>query len=168
MKADLAMAIHFHQPVGNFDFVMERASDQCYIPFIETLKKYPSIKMTFHFTGCLLEWVEKKRPELIDAVRDLVSSGQVEVMSGGFYEPILPPIPYRDRLAQIRMLSSYVRKNFGYEPKGAWVAERVWEPAMPSLFDEAGIKYVILDDTHFLYAGVTKDRTYGHYMTEDS
>lgn len=167
MRADLAMAIHFHQPVGNFDFVVERACDKCYIPFLETLRKYPEIKMTFHFTGCLLEWVEKKRPELITTVRGMVKAGQVEVMSGGFYEPILPPIPYRDRLSQIRMLSEYVKKNFSYEPKGAWVAERVWEPGLPSALNEAGIKYVILDDTHFLYAGVPKDRTYGYYTTED-
>jgi len=168
MRADLAMAIHFHQPVGNFDFVMERACDKCYIPFLETLKKYPGIKMTFHFTGCLLEWVEKNRPEMISVVKDMVKAGQVEVMSGGFYEPILPPIPYRDRLEQIKLLSEYVRKNFHYDPRGAWVAERVWEPALPSVLNEAGIKYVILDDTHFLYAGINKERTYGYYMTEDN
>ena len=167
MKTDLAMAIHFHQPVGNFDFVFERACDKCYIPFLETLKKYPRIKMTFHFTGCLLEWVEKHRPEMITAVRSMAKAGQVEVMSGGFYEPILPPIPYRDRISQIKMLSEYVRKNFSYEPKGAWVAERVWEPGLASALNEAGVKYVIMDDTHFLYAGVPKDRTYGYYITED-
>ena len=93
MKADFAMAIHFHQPIGNFDHVVERAFDKCYIPFLETLKKYPEIKMTFHFTGCLLEWAEEKRPEIINMIGDVVKSGQVEMMSGGFYEPILPSIP---------------------------------------------------------------------------
>jgi alpha-amylase len=168
MKTDFAMAIHFHQPVGNFDHVMERACDKCYMPFLETLERYPSIKMTFHFSGCLLEWAENKRPEIIEKIRSMTESGQVEMMAGGFYEPILPSIPYRDRVSQIKMLRDYVKANFSQEPKGAWVAERVWEPALPSVFHETGIKYVILDDTHFLYSGIPKNRTYGYYMTEDA
>ncbi len=168
MKADLAIALHFHQPVGNFDHIIERACDKCYIPFLGTLKEYPDIKMTFHFTGCLLEWVERKRPELIAAIRSMAGSGQVEIMSGGFYEPILPSIPPEDRISQISMLTRYVKENFGYGPKGAWIAERVWEPQLPSVLHDAGIKYIILDDTHFLCSGITKDATYGYYITEDN
>ena len=168
MKATLAMAIHFHQPVGNFDHVIERACDKCYIPFIDTLKAYPGIKMTFHFTGCLLEWAEEHRPEMIEKISDLVSSGQVEMMTGGFYEPILVSIPEGDRTRQINMLTEYVKDTFAYEPKGAWVAERVWEPSLASTFHSSGVKYIILDDTHFLYAGVSKDKTHGYYVTEDN
>ncbi|MFH1552238.1 MAG: alpha-amylase/4-alpha-glucanotransferase domain-containing protein [Candidatus Omnitrophota bacterium] len=168
MKTDFAMAIHFHQPVGNFDHVFERACDKCYIPFLETLRKYPRIKMSFHFSGCLLEWAEEKRPEILEMVRAMADAGQVEIMSGGFYEPILPSIPPGDRLAQIRMLSEYVKDKFSYEAEGAWVAERVWEPELASVFYDAGIKYVILDDTHFLYSGIKKDKTYGYYLTEDN
>ncbi|MBD3379464.1 MAG: DUF1926 domain-containing protein [Candidatus Omnitrophica bacterium] len=168
MKADLAMAIHFHQPVGNFDHVMERACDKCYLPFIELLDKYPDIRMSFHFTGCLLEWAETKRPELIAAVRRLAERGQVEVMTGGFYEPIFPAIPREDRIGQIRKLTDYVKNNFSFDPSGAWIAERVWEPGLPSDLHDAGVKYVMLDDTHFLYAGIDKMDTFGYYMTEDN
>ncbi|MCK4851806.1 MAG: DUF1926 domain-containing protein [Candidatus Omnitrophica bacterium] len=168
MRADLLMGIHFHQPVGNFDHIMERACDRCYIPFLETVKQYPDIRMSFHFTGCLLEWIGNKRPEMIGTIRKLAGSGQIEIMSGGFYEPILSSIPPRDRLSQILMLNEYVRTTLACEPRGAWVAERVWEPDLPSVFHDAAIKYVILDDTHFLYAGVRKDRTYGYYVTEDN
>lgn len=168
MKASLAMALHFHQPTGNFDDVIERASDNCYIPFLETLKKYPEIKMTLHFSGCLLEWAEENRPQIIEMVRDMAKSGQVEIMTGGFYEPILISIPPKDRKRQIEMLTEYVKDKFSVDPAGAWVAERIWEPALPSVFHDAGVKYVILDDTHFLYAGVPKEKTYGYYMTEDN
>jgi 4-alpha-glucanotransferase len=168
MKATLAMAIHFHQPVGNFDSVIERASDKCYIPFLRALGSYPSINMTLHFTGCLLEWAERKRPEILDLVRDMALSGQVEIMTGGFYEPILVSIPENDRLRQISMLSDYVRDKFSCESEGAWVAERVWEPGLAGTFSDAGVKYVVLDDTHFLYAGLSPDSIRGHYLTEDN
>ncbi|MFA6636769.1 MAG: alpha-amylase/4-alpha-glucanotransferase domain-containing protein [Candidatus Omnitrophota bacterium] len=168
MRATLAMALHFHQPVGNFDSVIERASDKCYIPFLLMLKKYPSIKMTLHFTGCLLEWAEKNRPEILKMVRDMAVSGQVEIMTGGFYEPILISIPEADRIRQIKMLSEYVKEKFSYEPEGAWVAERVWEPELAGTFNDAGVKYIVLDDTHFLYAGLSRDAIGGYFLTEDN
>ena len=168
MKTDLAMVIHFHQPVGNFDSVIEGACNRCYVPFLETLKKYPTIKMTLHFTGCLLEWAEEKRPEILDMIKEMVSLGQVEIISGGFYEPILSSIPQRDQISQITMLNRYIKDKFSVEPRGAWIAERVWEPALPSVLSESGIKYIVLDDTHFLYAGIRKDDTYGYYTTEDN
>ena len=168
MKADFAIVLHFHQPVGNFDHVINEACDKCYVPFLETLRKYPAIKMTLHFSGCLLEWAEQKKPEILGMVREIAETGQVEIMSGGFYEPILPVIPPGDGLAQIRMLNEYVRSKFSCEAKGAWIAERVWEPSLPSVLHDAGIEYVVLDDTHFIYSGISKEKTYGYYITEDN
>ena len=168
MKATLAMALHFHQPVGNFDSVIDRACVNCYIPFLRMLKEYPSIQMTLHFSGCLLEWAEEKRPEILELVRDMVSAGQVELMTGGFYEPILISIPEKDRVRQIKMLSEYVKDKFSYVAEGAWVAERIWEPSLASTFSDSGVKYIVLDDTHFLYAGLSRDSIYGHYLTEDN
>jgi len=168
MKASLALALHFHQPTGNFDHVIKRACDKCYMPFLEMIKRFPEIKINLHFTGCLLEWAEENRPEMLKMVREMAASGQAELLSGGFYEPILISIPPEDRRRQIDMLTRYIKEKFSYEAKGAWVAERIWEPVLASTFNEAGIKYIILDDTHFLYAGVPKEKTYGYYMTEDN
>ena len=168
MSIDLVMAIHFHQPVGNFDHVIQNICDRCYAPFLSVIKQYPDIMMSFHFSGSLLEWLERNRPEIIETVRDLVKRGQVEIISGGFYEPILPAIPRRDAVKQITMLNEYIKEKFFTEASGAWVAERVWEPAMPSILHEAGIKYVILDDTHLLYSGIKKENIYGYYITEDN
>ncbi|MFH1665917.1 MAG: alpha-amylase/4-alpha-glucanotransferase domain-containing protein [Candidatus Omnitrophota bacterium] len=69
---------------------------------------------------------------------------------------------------QISMMSGYIRSVFKCEPQGAWVAERVWEPELASVFHDAGIKYVVLDDTHLIYAGIPKSETYGYYATEDN
>ena len=128
MKANFAMALHFHQPVGNLDYIVERAFDNCYLPLLETLSRYPQIKANLHFTGCLLEWAEENKPELIKKVHDMVSSGQVEIISGGFYDPVFSAIPRRDSLKQIEMLTEYVKRKLSFSPKGAWIAERVWEP----------------------------------------
>ena len=167
MKVKFAIILHFHQPIGNFDHVIESVCNKCYFPFLNLAKNYPEIKMNLHFSGCLLEWFEQKRPDIIDIIKQMVQSKQIELISGAMYEPILISIPDYDAKEQIKRLNNYIKKKFFYEAKGAWIAERVWEPSLASVLYDSNIKYSILDDTHFLYAGLKKEQTYAYYITED-
>lgn len=166
-KVYFLMAIHFHQPVGNFNHVFEKVYKNSYQPFVETLQEFPDIKLTLHFSGCLLEWLLQNKPKFLEEIKHLVKQGQIEVMTGGFYEPILPVIPYPNQRGQILMLSDFIKRHFQYQPKGAWIAERVWEPHLPFVLNESGVKYVILDDSHLKYSGLSENELHGYYITED-
>ena len=166
-KINFLFGIHNHQPVGNFDFVFEEAFHRAYLPFLEVLQQFPSIKIAIHFSGILLDWLVEHRPEIIGLVRKLVRRGQLEILTGGYYEPILNTIPEKDRMGQIDKLTRTVKKLFDYQPKGLWLTERVWEPTLPSVLNKAGIKYTITDDTHFKYAGLKENKLQGYYLTED-
>ena len=166
-KVSFALVIHSHQPVGNFDHVIEDAYQKSYLPFVRALVLHPRIRLSLHFSGILLEWLEKQHPEYFKQLRGLVDRGQIEIVGGGYYEPILPIIPDADKIAQVRKLSDYIHHHFGSVVRGAWVAERVWEPTLPRPLAEAGIEYVVLDDTHFLAAGLQPDQLRGSYMTEE-
>jgi alpha-amylase/alpha-mannosidase (GH57 family) len=166
-KVYFAFGIHNHQPVGNFDFVFEDAFNKSYLPFIQMLELHPKIRIALHFTGILLDWIRSHHPELIDLVNKLVRRNQIEMMTGGYYEPILSIIPEDDRIGQIRKLTREVSDLFGYQPEGMWLAERVWEPTLPTTLHRAGVKYTIADDTHFKYAGLTDQELNGYYITED-
>ncbi len=166
-KFQLVLLIHAHQPVGNFDEVLERAYASAYLPFLEVLGRHPGIRLGLHYSGPLLEWIERAHPEYFDRIRSLVGTGQVEIVGGGFYEPILVAIPPEDRQEQIARLAAYLEKHFGKRPLGAWVAERVWEPQLPSSLAPAGVEYTLVDDNHFLGAGFDLDQLYGYYVSED-
>ncbi len=166
-KFQFALLIHAHQPVGNFDDVIERAYVQSYLPFVQVLARHPSIRMGLHFTGSLLEWIERVYPEYFDLLRTLVQRRQVELAGGGFYEPILIAIPPEDRHEQITRLADYIEQHFGVRPRGAWLAERVWEPQLPSSLAPSGVEYTLVDDNHFLGAGFELDQLYGYYLAED-
>jgi len=163
----LMFGIHNHQPVGNFDGVFKQTYKDCYLPFLNVLERFPKVKMVMHFTGPLLEWIEKNHPEYFDRLRKMLDRGQIEFMGGGFYEPILTVLHRRDALGQLEMMQEYIKKHFGAEPNGMWLAERVWEPGLPSIIAEAGLKYVTIDDTHFYYAGFKAQDMFGYYVTDD-
>jgi hypothetical protein len=166
-KIYLALAIHNHQPVGNFDFVFAEAYEKAYLPMIEALQKHPAIRLALHYTGPLHDWLLANRPELIERIAALVSRGQVEMMTGGYYEPILVAIPDVDKLGQVRKLTQAVQDDFGYMPTGGWLAERVWEPHLAKPLAEAGVEYTIVDDTHFKYVGLEDKDLFGYYVTEE-
>jgi hypothetical protein len=166
-KVSFALLIHSHQPVGNFDRVIEEAYQKAYAPFVRALLLHPRIRLSLHYSGILLEWLEKRHPEFFDQLRELSERGQIELVGGGYYEPILPAIPDADKLAQLQKMAAYLRHHFGATPHGAWVAERVWEPSLARPLAEAGVEYVVLDDTHFLAAGLDPSQLRGSYITED-
>ncbi len=162
----LLLCFHNHQPVGNFDSVLEDAVRDAYRPFLETLAAFPSIKVTLHFSGWLLGWLADRAPETFSLLRVLASRGQVEVLGGGMYEPVLALLPERDRQGQIAALSGLVKRSFGTAPRGIWLAERVWEPDLPATLSSAGVEYLPLDDYHFLRAGLSTEELDGMYLTE--
>jgi len=160
------IGIHNHQPVGNFDSVFREAMEKAYLPFLETLSRHPGVKISIHNSGILYDWFEENGRKYLDILSKLVERGQVELLTGGFYEPILPAIPERDGVGQIRMLNSYISKRFGTKPVGYWTAERVWEPHLPRILKNAGVRYTLLDDYHFRAAGLSESRICGYYLTE--
>ena len=166
MPLHFVVIIHAHQPVGNFDHVFERAYREAYLPFLETLARFPRVRMTLHYSGPLLEWMTKHHPSFLEKLRRLVARGQAEMLGGGFYEPILSVIPEEDRRAQLRLLSDFLRQHFGKEPRGVWLAERVWEPALPKTLQAAGVEFTLTDDQHFLAAGLAPEELDGYYLTE--
>src|SRR5437879_7607166 len=128
----LALLIHALQPCGNFEHVLEKAYDTSYLPSIEELEKHPVFHLGLHYSGPLLNWIEEHRPEYFLRLKKLVRIDQVELVGGGFYEPILISIPTEDQHEQITRLAAYLDEHFGRRPTGAWLAERVWEPQLPS------------------------------------
>jgi len=168
-RISLALTLHNHQPVGNFGWVFAEVYERAYEPMVAALERNPTIRVGLHYTGPLLVWLQAQRPEFIGRVRALVEREQVEILGGGLYEPILAAIPVRDRLAQLGRLSTLVEELFGVSPRGAWLAERVWEPDVPSALAGAvpGYRWTILDDAHFRSAGVPDDRMWGPYVADD-
>ena len=164
---NLVLLIHGHQPVGNFDSVFEQVYQQSYSPFLEQLEKHPAVRLGLHYSGCLLEWIEQHHPEFIVRLRALVERRQVEMVGGGYYEPILISIPPPDQTEQLQRMNDYLARHFGETPAGAWLTERVWEPQLPSVLASAGLTYTIVDDVHFLAAGFEPDQLHGAFVAED-
>jgi 4-alpha-glucanotransferase len=147
-QISLSLVLHNHQPVGNFGWVIEEVFGQAYEPMVSALERHPAIRLGLHYTGPLLEWLDDNRPEFIERLAALVARGQVEILGGAHFEPVLAALPRRDRHGQLARMRDDVERRFGARPAGAWLAERVWEPSLAYDLAHAGYRYTVLDDNH--------------------
>lgn len=163
----LCLVFHNHQPVGNFGWVIEEVYRLAYEPMIGALERHPQVRLGLHYTGPLLEWLDENQPEFIERLGALAERGQVEILGGAHFEPILAALPQRDRHGQLVRMREDLERRFGSAPAGAWLAERVWEPSLPYDLAGAGYRYTVLDDNHLRGASVPEDAMWGTYTTDD-
>jgi alpha-amylase len=166
-RVSLALVIHNHQPVGNFGWVIEDVYEHAYSPMLHALERHPGIRLGLHYTGPLLQWLTANRPEAIAQIRGLVDRGQVEIVGGAYYEPILIALPDRDRQGQLVRMRDEMATLFGRRPAGAWLAERVWEPSLAYDLAAAGYEWTVLDDNHLRAASIREDDMWTAFTTDD-
>ncbi|MGL4463620.1 MAG: 4-alpha-glucanotransferase, partial [Planctomycetia bacterium] len=64
-KIRFAMAFHDHQPVGNFDGVVEQSYVDAYLPFLEVMERYPQLRFAVHTSGSLMDWLVQHKPQYV-------------------------------------------------------------------------------------------------------
>ncbi|MGN6391425.1 MAG: alpha-amylase/4-alpha-glucanotransferase domain-containing protein [Gemmatimonadales bacterium] len=158
--------LHLHQPVGNFDHVFAQHVDDVYRPLLDALADREFLPVVLHLSGPLLDWLEAHEPGYLDRLGRLAADGRVELLLAGFYEPILASLPRPDRVEQIHWMHEAVRRRFGVDARGLWLTERVWEPELAADLAEAGVRYALVDDRHFLVTGFAAERLHAPFWTE--
>ncbi len=164
----LSLCLHNHQPVGNFDEVVEKAYSDCYEPVLGCFERHRGIRLAMHHSGCLLDWIEARHPGYLERISALCAEGRLELLSGGYYEPVIPVFRRADIRSQVVSMNDRLEALGGSRPGGLWLTERVWEPSVPSILAGTGIDYVVVDDLHLRLAGVDPGSAGLPVLTEDS
>ena len=167
-NVNLVLCLHMHQPVGNLPEVVDQITAEVYRPMIEVLEKHPGVAVNLHCSGSLLEVLAERDPELIQKLKGLVATGRVEMLSGGFYEPVLVDWPEEDRDGQVSKMGGWLKERLGAQLAGAWLAEGVWGPSLCGVLGRAGLQYAPVQGSFFLQAGVIPAKLNGHYVTDQA
>ena len=87
----------------------------------------------------------------------MINSKQVEMLSGGYYDPALTLLPISDRVGQMETLTTYIRKTLSKKPRGCYLTESVWDSSLIGSLKSCGFEYIYLDDNQFLSSGISGD-----------
>jgi alpha-amylase len=152
-KCQCIIGTYNHVPEGAEESSFEETYQVCWRPFLSSLYRFPDILAVLHYSGTALSWLEARHPEFLMLLEEMMTRKQIELLGGGFFAPLLPLVSGQDRLGQIEMLTTYIRKAFGRRPRGCWVQEYAWEPGLASSIQACGFDYTFLPERHFRIAG---------------
>lgn len=150
--AILNLCLEFYSGTTNFSNNSEYKAvyDEYFKPLVSFLYANPDFKFSFYFSGPEFEFIRKKNPELIEILKQLVNRKQVEIIGGGFYNPVFPLLFPMDRSGQVDLLSTVIRKSIGKRPRGVCLCASAWDPSLVTSFETCGIEYVELDSSLIL------------------
>ena len=137
------------------DSSYQAAYKNVYKPLGALLLANPQLKFSFFFTGPQIEFFKKKNPEFLNLLKNLIASKQVEMIGGGYYNPLFPLILPADRAAQIEKLTTSLRQNFGKRPRGIFLFCDSWDPSLISTFAATSVEYAFLDASLFRQKAVS-------------
>ena len=166
-KIYLIIGSHAHVPSGAPESEFEFAYNNKIRPFVSNLYRYSNIQAVFHYSGVLLYWVERNHPEFFMLIEDMINRKQAELLGGGFYEPSFPLIPLQDRIGQVELMTTYIRKHFGKRPLGCWLPQMAWEQHLAAALSSSGIDYTFLSQEQFVQAGIKDADLFLPCISED-
>jgi alpha-amylase/alpha-mannosidase (GH57 family) len=133
---------------------------------LKALAEREFFPIVMHLSGPLLEWLESSHSKYLDMVGELAAAGKIEMLLSGYYEPLLAALPRTDRVEQIIWMRQAIESRFGVTATGLWLTERVWEPELAADLADAGVRYVLVDDRHFLITGYQREQLHVPWRTE--
>lgn len=162
----LSLVLHTWGDPGALDRDRDRAWDAIQGPLLAILRELPRLRVGLVLGGELIPHWEEKHPERIELVRELTRQGRVELVATPMYEPVLSAIPERDAVAQLARHTVTVKRVFGVRPTGSWLPHRIWDPALPRVFERADLDWVLVDDLAVLRHHPGRPDPWGVWWTE--
>lgn len=115
-----------------------------YKPLAQFLYSHPNFSFSLCLSGNQLIHYKKHRKEIITIFKNLIERKQIEIIGGGFYNPVLPLLYPVDRNGQIDKLSTEIRQTIGKRPRGIYLYNDCWHSSLVNSLETCGIEYVLL------------------------
>lgn len=141
---------HMYQPVNGIEEGWTQENIRgCYRPLAKLHQEMPEAKIGLNIQGVLLDQIYRIDPELPGWYAQLHKKGSIELLSSGFYHPILPLIPLDDMEAQIDLNQAMLEK-MGVRAAGFWPPELAWTSSLVPILAEREFRWSLIDETTYL------------------
>ncbi|MDP3645980.1 MAG: glycoside hydrolase family 57 protein [bacterium] len=129
--------------------VIEKVAQKSYIPattlILKLLKQYPKMRVSYSFSGVVLEQLERYAPEVIDLFRHVVDTGQVEVLGETYYHSLAFFYSPGEFEKQVAKHTDSIRRLFGVWPRVFRNTELSYRNDLGEWADRAGYAGIIAE-----------------------
>ena len=129
--------------------ILKKVAKKCYLPtnnlMLQLIKKYPEFKISYSFSGVILEQLEKFAPEVIESFRQLVKTGNVEILDETYYHSLAFLYSKKEFKEQVVLHNKKIKSLFNYSPKVFRNTELVYNNELAKAVEEMGYKGVLAE-----------------------
>jgi alpha-amylase len=101
--------------------IVERVSHDCYLPvtrmLLDLIDEHPEIKVAFSLSGVVIEQLEAHAPQVLDVFRDLVATGNVEILSETYYHSLASVVNSEEFEVQVLQHAEKIYELFQVRPQ---------------------------------------------------
>jgi len=129
--------------------ILRKVAEKCYLPANRTLlaliRENPGFKISFSFSGVFLEQLENFFPEVLDSFRELVATGQVEVLSETYYHSLSFLYSKEEFCYQVSKHRKKIEQIFHVTPSAFRNTELIYSNDLARAVEEMGYKVILAE-----------------------
>lgn len=113
---------------------------------IHAMEKLP---LTLYTAGSFIERQKEKRQGYAMLISEMVARKQIEVLTGGYYQPYLSMLPVSDIIGQLELMTTAIRSHYDKRARGLFLTGSAWLPSLITPITKCGMEYCLLDSRLF-------------------
>jgi len=130
--------------------VLKKVAEKCYYPATQTvldnLSEFKKFKISYSFSGIILEQCEKWEPDLLELFRELAKKKNVEILGQTYYHSIAGLFKNKDEFAeQVREHTSLMKELFNRKPEVFENTEFLYNNSIAKIAESLGFKAIFTE-----------------------
>ena len=129
--------------------VLEKVANKSYRPMnallLKLLKQHPEFKLSLSITGTFIEQCERWAPDVLDSFKELVSTGQVEIVNETYYHSLAFFYSRAEFERQVEAQRKKIQEVFGVTPTAFRNTELAYNDELGKWADDNGYKAVLAE-----------------------
>ncbi|OGC92762.1 alpha-amylase [Candidatus Amesbacteria bacterium RIFCSPLOWO2_01_FULL_49_25] len=129
--------------------VLQKVASKCYLPtnkiLLDLLQRYPQFKVSFSYSGILLEQLESHLPEVLKSFQDLSKTGQVEILAETYYHSLSFLYSKEEFRSQVQLQTDKIRQLFKTKPSVFRNTELIYNNDLAAEAQSLGFKAILAE-----------------------
>ncbi|MBU4493100.1 MAG: alpha-amylase, partial [Nanoarchaeota archaeon] len=129
--------------------ILKKVAEKCYLPtnklMLDLLNKHEEFKISYSFSGIILEQFEEFMPEVLQSFKDLVDTGKVEILDETYYHSLAFLHSKQEFKEQVILHNKKIRSLFKQSPSIFRNTELVYNNELANFVESMGYKGILAE-----------------------
>ncbi len=129
--------------------ILTKVAQKCYLPanavLLDCLQQHPGLRISFSFSGTLLEQLTRFCPEALQSFQELADTGQVEILGETYHHSLACLYSMDEFKRQVRLHTKTIRSLFGQRPRVFRNTELIYNNLLAQTVAEMGYRGILVE-----------------------